>query len=545
MSPKKSVDINGISMNILKKCKNELSVVLANLFTKSFRSGVVPSQMKLSKIVPIFKKGDPLDCANYRGICLIENCGKVLEKIVQIRLYGYLEKNKLIYKNQYGFRRKTGTSHCVLNLINDISKAFNDDQMSSVLSLDVQKAFDIINWDILFAKLEHYGIKNGALRWFQSYFQNRTSQVSVNGILGSIICSLKRGVCQGSCLGPLLFLLYINDLPNCLTGTSASTLFADDNQVFNRASDIVTLANNINLDIKNLVNWYVLNKLPIHPGKTSLTFYTPNKLNKKFKIPLDSTGKCTLNIVTDFNFDPINYDSSKCHPVSITNLQDDCDGGVKILGLVLDPHLNFKYQSKLTSSKVKSSIYALKRASTFLKQQELLKLYHAFVRSHINYMAPFLNICTKETMNSLNMADRAALRAVVGVGMMDPISHMYKELKIPTLQELNTIYVGKFMHRLFIKDLKGNFEDFWKKVGERVGRENLRNIDDFDSPQHVRFTHLKQFPLFHFPETFNKLTQELKNIPKPKTFANTFKKFVLSGGDNREAIELTDDILIN
>ena len=148
-------------------------------------------------------------------------------------------------------------------------------------------------------------------------------------------------------------------------------------------------------------------------------------------------------------------------------------------------------------------------------------------------------------MNSLNMADRAALRAVVGVGMMDPISHMYKELKIPTLQELNTIYVGKFMHRLFIKDLKGNFEDFWKKVGERVGRENLRNIDDFDSPQHVRFTHLKQFPLFHFPETFNKLTQELKNIPKPKTFANTFKKFVLSGGDNREAIELTDDILIN
>ena len=158
--------------------------------------------MKLSKIVPIFKKGDPLDCANYRGICLIENCGKVLEKIVQIRLYGYLESNKLIYKNQYGFRRKCGTDHCVLNLVNEISKAFNDDQMSSVLSLDVQKAFDIINWDILFQKLEHYSIKNGALRWFQSYFSNRTSQVSVNGVLGSTICSLMRGVCQGSCLGP-------------------------------------------------------------------------------------------------------------------------------------------------------------------------------------------------------------------------------------------------------------------------------------------------------------------------------------------------------
>ena len=83
---------------------------------------------------------------------------------------------------------------------------------------------------------------------------------------------------------------------------------------------------------------------------------------------------------------------------------------------------------------------------------------------------------------------------------------------------MNTIYVGKFMHRLFIKDLKGSFEDFWKKVGERVGRENLRNIDNFDSPPNVRFTHLKQFPIFHFPETFNKLPQELKIISKPKTF---------------------------
>ena len=545
MAPKKSVDINGISMNILKKCKSELSIVLANLFTKSLRSGVVPSQMKLSKIVPIFKKGDPLDCANYRGICLIENCGKILEKIVQTRLYGYLEKNNLIYKNQYGFRRRTGTDHCVLNIVNEISKSFNDGQMSSVLSLDVQKAFDIINWDILFYKLNHYGVKNGALRWFQSYFSNRTSQVSVNGVLGTTICSLLRGVCQGSCLGPLLFLIYINDLPNCLTGTSVSVLFADDNQVVNKASDIGTLSDKINLDIKTLVNWYCLNKLPIHPGKTSLTFFSPNKLVNNFRIPVDGTGKCTLSIITDFNFDSDNYDGSRCYPVHITNLNSENDGGVKILGIVLDPHLNFKHQSKLTSAKVKSSIFALKRSSNFLKLPELLKLFHAFVRSHLNYIIPFINICNKDTFHSLNMVDRAAARAVFGVGMSDPISHKYKEHKIPTLEDLYKIYVGKFMHKLDHNNLKGSFKEFWPRVGERVGRENLRTLGDFDTPAFIKYIHLKNFPLFSFPDIYNRLPQALKTIAKPKTFANTYKKFIISGGDETEAIELTDDVLIN
>ena len=354
-----------------------------------------------------------------------------------------------------------------------------------------------------------------------------------------------RGVCQGSCLGPLLFLIYINDLPNCLTGTSLSVLFADDNQVLNKASDISTLAAKINHDIKNLVNWYCLNMLPIHPGKTSLTFFFPNKLVNNFKIPVDGTGKCTLNIQTDFNFDLDNYDGSKSHPVHITNLNNELDGGVKILGLVLDPLLNFKYQAKLTSAKIKSSIYALKRSSNFLKAPELLMLFHAFVRSHLNYMIPFINICHKETFNSLNMADRAAVRAVFRVGMTEPISHKYKEHKIPTLEELYTIYVAKFMHRLDRNNLKGSFEDFWPRVGERVGRENLRTIGNFDSPAHIKYTHLKQFPIFSFPDIYNRLPQELKSISKSKTFANAFKKYILNGGDIREAIEITENILIN
>ena len=212
---------------------------------------------------------------------------------------------------------------------------------------------------------------------------------------------------------------------------------------------------------------------------------------------------------------------------------------------MLDPHLNFKHQSKLTSAKVKSSIFALKRSSNFLKLPELLKLFHAFVRSHLNYIIPFINICNKDTFHSLNMVDRAAARAVFGVGMSDPISHKYKEHKIPTLEDLYKIYVGKFMHKLDHNNLKGSFKEFWPRVGDRVGRENLRTLGDFDSPAFIKYIHLKNFPLFSFPDIYNKLPQVLKTIAKPKTFANTYKKFIISGGDETEAIELTDDVLIN
>ena len=537
MSPKKSVDINGMSVNVLKKCRNELSGVLSVLFSRSLKEGFVPDQMKKSRIVPIFKKNDPTDCSNYRGITMIECVGKVLEKIVAKRLYHYMESNNLLYRNQFGFRRKTGTDHCLIEIINMISKSFNDAEIASILSLDVQKAFDIVDWEILFDKLEFYGITANASAWFRSYFTNRTSQVTVNGITGKNVCLLLRGVCQGSVLGPLLFLIFINDLPNCLSD-SKSILFADDNQIYNSDKDIFRLAEKINKEIAHLVAWYSCNRLPIHPLKTALTFFKPTN-HADFRIPVDNDGNCTLNIVTDFNFDNTVIDQSKKHPVHVTNTEPTGAGGTNILGIYLDPNLNFKEQVKLAGAKVKSSIYALKKAKDFLPESECIKLFHAFCRSHINYSVPYLSICNIETFNQLKILDRTALRSVFGISMRESISYKYKELNILDLNQLCQTYMGKFLHRIERNDIRaGDFNQVWTKNNTRTN-VNLRNAEKFDMPRKIKYQFLKRHPFIAYAVCYNDIPIEIKNIEKVSTFTKALKKFYLTG-DARQAMELLD-----
>ena len=143
------------------------------------------------------------------------------------------------------------------------------------------------------------------------------------------------------------------------------------------------------------------------------------------------------------------------------------------------------------------------------------------------------------------MVDRAALRSVFGVGMMEPITHKYKENKILNLEELNKLYIAKFMFRLFKGEMKGDFKEIWPRIERRVNRENLRNINDFDQPQHIRFETLKKHPLFSYPEIFNKLPNDFKNVRKVTTFSNSYKKYLLNGGDLREVEEIVNEDFLN
>ena len=257
-----STDINGLNTNVIKYVKSEISLVLVNLYSRSLNQGLFPKQAKTSKIIPLYKKNCDLDPGNYRGISLIEVFGKILEKLVFNRLYSYLEKNKLIYDLQFGFRRKLGVDICLINLVNRLSEAFNSQEIGSVLSLDCMKAFDMVDWQVLFQKLSNLGVRGSYLSFFKSYFEGRESKIFVNGVFCKDVCKLRRGVCQGSCLGPLLFLIYINDLPNAVQ-ILACLLFADDNQLVSSADSWQNLANKINTELKNVICWYAANKLPI------------------------------------------------------------------------------------------------------------------------------------------------------------------------------------------------------------------------------------------------------------------------------------------
>ena len=529
MKPKKSTDINGLNTDILKHVKLELSYVLAWLFSRSFLIGHFPTQSKISKIIPLYKnKNDELDLNNYRGISLIETVGKVLEKLMHKRLYSYLEKNKLLYELQYGFRKQLGVDICLIKLLNKLSEAFNSQRISAVLSLDCMKAFDMVSWPILFYKLSHMGVRGPALSFFKSYFQDRSSKICVNDVLCEGVCKLKRGVCQGSCLGPLLFLIYINDLPNAVKILS-SILFADDNQLVASAERWEDLVNNINLELKNVVDWYVCNLLPIHPQKTSLTFFVPNSINAKFKLPLDTSGNLLYKIQVDMNLDPsLPYDINQVFPVHITNLnKNECDGGVRILGVIFDPELNFKYQADLVIAKQKSSLFGLKQAKKFLDTEHLLNLFQAFNRSYLNFSIPFIGTCNDNIISSINKMDRAAVRVIFGLRYFQPVSHIYKANNLLNVDQLIQGYKYKFMFKYENNLIGPSFNNQWKKVQDRINNHNIRSRDQYDLPVRIQYLHLKKFPFFSFPNAYNSLPSNIKNANKFITFTNRIKRFFL------------------
>ncbi len=187
-----------------------------NIFNLSLASGTFPSKLKTSRTVPIFKAGSPLLCDNYRPISLLSTLSKLLEKIVSRQLVAHLAYNNLIYEHQYGFQHGKSTERNLIQLTNYLHSALNEKKYALGIFLDLKKAFDVCSHSILIRKLHKLGIRDSALNWFQSYLQGRQQRVDINGNLSSSR-ALDISVLQGSILGPILFLCYINDLSLCTT----------------------------------------------------------------------------------------------------------------------------------------------------------------------------------------------------------------------------------------------------------------------------------------------------------------------------------------
>ena len=217
---------------------------LSHIFNLSLTTRTFPEKLKICRVVPIFKSGDPELCDNYRPISLVKTFSKILEKIVAEKLVYHLNENQLLYAHQYGFQKNKLTEHNLLHVINYISSALNNNMYCIGVFLDLKKAFDVCSHEILLGKLEKMGIQNVALKWFKSYLSDRTQQVDINGCLSSSL-SIDISVIQGSTLGPILFLCYVNDFWTC---TNLFTiLFADDTTALAKGQNLDDLISFVNV----------------------------------------------------------------------------------------------------------------------------------------------------------------------------------------------------------------------------------------------------------------------------------------------------------
>ena len=276
----KSLGPNSIPINILKFNVHVIADPLSKLINKSFEQGKFCSILKTAKVLPLFKKGDSLEASNYRPISLLSIFSKVFEKCMYGRVYNYLDKYSLIYKRQYGFRSKHSTSHALIDLIESIKTELDRGNFACGIFIDIQKAFDTVSHNILLSKLNYYGLRGVCNEWFESFSSNRKQFVFINGIISSekeVVCRVP----QGSTLGPLLFLIFINDLFINLKGIVFH--FADDTNILYSGINFVKVQNLINNEMKILVDWLRSNQLSINESKTELLVFRPNS----YKLPDD------------------------------------------------------------------------------------------------------------------------------------------------------------------------------------------------------------------------------------------------------------------
>jgi hypothetical protein len=356
----KSTDIDNIPGRALKISTEIVSPSLTWIFNLSIKIGIYVDEWKKAWVLPIFKTEHRQKCENYRPISILPINSKIFERSVFNQLYEFLNESSLLSKYQSGFRPKNSTLTALIQMCDAWYASMDNGDLNGVVFLDICKAFDSINHNILLRKMEdQFGVSNIELKWFESYISDRKQVCFVNGMTSTpkeIVCGVPQGSWPGSILGPLLFLLYINDLPDSLDNTTPC-LYADDTQIFSSAKDSVELIFNLTNDLNKISQWLTSNKLQHHSTKTKLMYvgskHNLHKINDDFSVMLN--GKRIPRV----------------HSISC-------------LGVTLDETLSWDEHIETICKKVGAGVGTLKRIKPYIPANMLQSIYSALIQHYFD-----------------------------------------------------------------------------------------------------------------------------------------------------------------
>ena len=285
----KSTGPTSIPLKLLSLISDLISTPLAYIINLSLTTGEYPELLKVVKVIPIHKGGSTQDVNNYRPISLLSIFDKIIEKIVHKNLYFFLEAHNILFDNQFGYWKNNLTTHALIQITDLIKKSIDKGKYGCGIFTDLRKAFDTVNHEILLTKLEHYGIRGNMLDWFRSYLSKRKQYISING-QSSELLDITCGVPQGSVLGTLLFLIYINDLPN-VSEVLNFYLFADDTNIYYESKTLKDIEKTINEELNKLFIWLNVNRLFLNIDKTNYIIFHPYNTSMEGHITIKINNK--------------------------------------------------------------------------------------------------------------------------------------------------------------------------------------------------------------------------------------------------------------
>ena len=502
LDSKKSAGHDGFTAKFLKLSLPHILNPLTDIFNTSITTGIYPDELKIAKCIPIYKRGKKDDPSNYRPISILSSINKIFEKIIYHRLYKHFTENNILYDYQFGFRQNHSTAQALIEITDYLKCSIDEQKKVCGIFLDLTKAFDTVDHNILLKKLQHYGIRGSTNELIESYLTNRYQYVAL-GQTHSSKRLISCGVPQGSVLGPLLFLIYINDIAKC-SSTGRIRIFADDTSAFIEGQNIEDVISKSEKLMNSLNIWFKSNKLTLSESKSCFLLFRSQQ-SKVNEIP----------------------NTLKFGEKSISR-----ENSVKYLGITLEEHLNWNEHVQNVCSSLRKCFSVFYGIRDFINKEQIRTLYYSLVYSKIVYALAVYGQTTQENLLQLQRLQNGLLKVLTKNKLFYSTNKLHNNLKILKVEDMVEQEILTFVFNFKNERLPNIFNDKFK-LRKNNNQMRTRNIENHMITPSTRTNYGEQTVRVKGALLWNQLPASLSTLTSTKMFRTRWKQTKLPYIENK------------